>query len=363
MRPALRRLWLRLHRWAGLSLGLLLALVALSGALLIVYKPVDRWIHPQLFAAAPHGAPATLDTVVATLRQAYGPDAALTLRPPREPGDTFWAYVDGRFHGIAYVDPGTGRLLGQRGEHEGAANVLFELHSSLLLGEAGRGVLAVLAATYLFLMVTGAVLWWPARWRQAVAVQLRAGLTRGLFDLHKAGGALLGLLIAVSIASGAWMAWKPLAAWVTRAAGETPVVPPRVVPAGGAKASLEAMAVQVRQRFPEARVGYIAIGPRADQPVRWRLKLPRDPHPNGLTSLWFHPESGEWLATHRWDELHAGARHTSWIYPLHIGQLGGGLHQAANALLGATLAALGISGLWLWARRRRPASRRQLAKP
>lgn len=35
MRPALRRAWLRLHRWVGLSLGLVLAAVALTGALLM----------------------------------------------------------------------------------------------------------------------------------------------------------------------------------------------------------------------------------------------------------------------------------------------------------------------------------------
>ena len=35
MRPALRRLWLRLHRWVGLALGLVLAVAALTGASLI----------------------------------------------------------------------------------------------------------------------------------------------------------------------------------------------------------------------------------------------------------------------------------------------------------------------------------------
>ncbi|AEG93524.1 iron-regulated membrane protein-like protein [Ramlibacter tataouinensis TTB310] len=332
----------------------MLAAVALTGALLIVWKPVDRWLNPALFAAAtPDAPPAPLDAARATLRQAYGPASAFTLRPPRESGDTLWAYVDGAFHGLAYLDPSTARLLGQRGEHEGAANWMFELHSALLLGEAGRGVMAVLAATYFFLLATGAVLWWPRQWRQALAVQLRGGLTRALFDLHKAGGALLGLFIAVSIASGVWMAWKPLSAWVTVMAGHTPLTPPRVPAPAGKDASLDAMAAQARRLFPDARIGYIGVPPAADQPVRLRLKLPADPHPNGLTSLYFHPGSGELLAVHRFDRLQAGARHTSWIYPLHIGELGGPWHKAANAALGFALAGLGISGLWLWWRRRR----------
>lgn len=354
MRPALRRLWWRLHRWAGLSLGLVLAAVALTGALLIAWKPVDRWLNPALFAAATPGAPAApLDQVRARLRETYGPGSSFTLRPPREGGDTFWAFVDGDFHGIAYLDPSTARLLGQREEHEGAANWMFELHSALLLGEAGRGLMALLAASYLFLLATGAVLWWPRNWGRALAVQLNAGLTRALFDLHKAGGALLGLLVAVSVASGAWMAWPPLSAGFTAMAGQVPLAPPRIAVPAGRDASLDAMAAEAKRLFPQARIGYIGLPAPADQPVRLRLKLPADPHPNGLTSLYFHPATGELLAVHRFDELHAGARHTTWIYPLHTGQLGGVAHETLNALLGTALAALAASGVWLWWRRRR----------
>lgn len=356
--PALRRLWLKLHRWLGITLGLLLAMVALAGAVLIAWKPVDRWLNPTLFNASQPG-PLSLDAARATLRRTFGPDARLNLRPPRDRHDTVWAFIDGNVQATAYVNPADGKLLGWRAEHDHAAGLIFAFHSELLLGDTGRHVLAVLAAAYLFLLASGLVLWWPVRWRHAFSVQWRARPLRVVLDAHKAGGALLGVFIAVSIASGVWMAWKPLPNWVNALSGHKhPVVPP-VPPGAHGQASLDRMAADALRAFPGARVGYVVLSAGDKQPIRVRLKLADDPHPNGLTSLWFHPATGELLATHRWDALPAGTRSTTWIYPLHSGQLGGSWHLALNAALGLALAALTGSGVWMWWQRRpRPAASR-----
>jgi uncharacterized iron-regulated membrane protein len=355
MRPALHRLWLRLHRWVGLSLGAVLALTALTGASLIALRPLDQWLHPALFAApAPGAAPASLDSVRGVLTSRYGTGSSFTLRPPREAGDTLWVYVRGSWDGTAYVDPATARILGQRGEREGLPNLLFEFHSSLLLGDPGRPVMAVLALTYLFLLVTGLALWWPRNWARAWTLHLKGGATRSLFDLHRTGGSLLGLLVAVSIFSGVYMAWKPLSGLVTMVAGDTTTQPPEITPVQGARAPLDAMALRAQALFPDARIGYVQLSPKPTRPVRFRLKLPDDPHPNGLTSVWLHPVTGQVTAVHRWDELDAGAHATSYLYPLHTGALGGIWHEALNAAVGLALFGLAGTGAWLWWRRRCP---------
>src|SRR5687768_8199232 len=132
MHAAVRRLWLRLHRWVALSLGLLLALQALVGSALVVLKPLDRAMNPQLFQAGSSAGSGTLEAARRALVGKFGPEVAFTLRPPREPGDTLWALVHApQWDGTVYFDPASARELGRRGEHEGAFNLLFELHSSL----------------------------------------------------------------------------------------------------------------------------------------------------------------------------------------------------------------------------------------
>lgn len=68
MAARLRRGWLAVHRWLGLSLGLVLLLAGATGTLLVIAKPLDEALHPHLFRAAA-GIARPLAQVVAGLRQ------------------------------------------------------------------------------------------------------------------------------------------------------------------------------------------------------------------------------------------------------------------------------------------------------
>lgn len=209
-----------------------------------------------------------------------------------------------------------------------------------------------MALAYLLLLITGLILWWPPSWR----IVLDKGLLRAFFDLHRVGGATLGLVIAASVASGAWMAWRPLGAFATTLSGAAPSTAPGL-PKGSASARtlpLDTLVARAQAQFPGAPIGYVQVPAQADRPLRVRMRLADDPHPNGLSSVWLHPATGEVLAAHRWNELDPGARATAVIYPLHTGVLGGVLLEAVVALGGLALAAMGITGVWLWWMRRRP---------
>lgn len=351
----MRALWLKLHRWLALSLGLVLAVVGLLGSALTITGPLDRKAHPELFRAD-SGRPlaaGTMEQLRQRLATEFGAPATLTFRPPREAGETLRVSVRGPWHGNIYVDPATGREQGRRGENEGLHNVVFELHSALLMEETGKAVLAVAALAYVVLLVTGLVLWWPARWRGALRIVLDRGATRALFDLHRVGGAVLGVLVAVSVLSGAYMAWRPLSAAVTAAAGRVPLKPPAVAaPAAAARVPLDEAARQAHLLFPDALLGYVQLSTGDRQAVRVRLKLPDDPHPNGLTSVWLHPHSGDVLRVDPWYTLDPGARAYTVVYPLHSGELGGVPHTVLTALLGLVLFGFAVSGVWLWWQRR-----------
>lgn len=390
----LRGVWLRVHRWLALSAGWVLIFSGLSGAALVVTPALDRWANPQLFevrpdaqpdvrseaqsdirseaqshvrpeassdvrsAIAPAQAPVALDTVLGRVRKEFGDGANLVFRPARNPGETLQVRVRGSWRGTLYLDPATGAEQGRRGDAEGAANVLFKLHSALYLDGTGKAILAWVALAYLFLLITGLILWWPRHWAKGWNIALNRGLLRSLFDLHRVGGATLSLLIAVSVATGAYMAWRPLGAAVTWLSGATPVKAPKLPPlagepAGGSPWTLDQLAARAVAQFPDAPpIGYIVVPPHANAPARFRMMLADDPHPNGMTSVWIDPRTAQVLAVHRWNELDPGARATAVIYPLHTGELGGVALETAVAIGGLALGGLGISGAWLWWRRR-----------
>jgi uncharacterized iron-regulated membrane protein len=360
MMQSLRNLWLRLHRWIALSVGWILAGVALCGAVLVVAQPIDRWAHPEFFIARTPSAPGLAKaTPLEPLRQRliaeFGAKSNLTFRPPHDAVETLWVLVRGEWAGTVYLDPTTGQEQGRRGDDEGFVNVLFKLHSSLALKDTGKAILACIALSYLFLLVTGLVLWWPRRWPPSWRIEWRRGTPRALFDLHRVAGAALGLLIAVSVATGAYMAWRPLGDFISAVAGSKAIKAPALPKHAGPQAPalpLDALVARAQAQFPTEPIGYVQVPGRADRPLRVRMRLSDDPHPNGVSSVYIDPRNGDVLAVHRWNELDVGTGMVAYVYPLHTGVLGGPLLEAVVFVNGIVLGTLGITGLWLWWKRR-----------
>lgn len=346
-----RRLWRTVHRWLGLSLGLVLLVAAVTGSAMLIADPLDEALNERLFHVR-QAATVNYQAVLSRLRAEVDPEASLTLRPPREQGESFQALVRGVWSGTIYFHPQTGEVLGTRGATDGVMGFLFTLHSNLFAGETGKAVLTLAALAYLFMLVSGVYLWWPARWRHALTVRWTAGGLRALFDWHRVTGVLLGGVVLVSVASGAYMAWPPLAKSISALMGASPAVPPKVM-GGPAQDEIVELAVRrAEEVYASAIVGYVQIPAKADQPIRVRLRLSDDPHPNGLTYVWLDPSTAQILQVTRWTELDLGTRAYSYIYPLHTGELWGLPWMVATFGMGVALAAYAVTGLLLWWRRR-----------
>ena len=359
MSSRMRRLWLTVHRWTALSLGWVVILSGLTGAMLVVSQPLHAWWRADLFAArtvpVADQPTAPLQPILENLRQQFGPEAAFAFNPPKQVRDSLEVMVRAAWRGSVYFDPYTGIEQGRLGESEGFFNALFKWHSSLWMQSTGKALLAWVALFYVALLATGLVLWWPRRWPPVLKLELHKGLLRGLFDLHRTGGALLGGIILISVVTGAYMAWRPLGSvfnWVADHPLET--APAQVVAPATAwpLASLDTIAASAHRTFPDGQVSRIQVPAGQRGLIRVRLKMPDDPHPNGLTSVWIDPVTADVVKQVRWNALDPGTRATAVIYPLHTGVLGGPLLEVIVALSGLALACTGVTGLWLWWRRR-----------
>lgn len=145
------------HRWTGGLIGLLLAMLGLSGAIL-VHK--DEWV------ALPHASDAQIqDTAhLADLTQRIMED------PATRPESILFATKDFGLDRLtykggagAYVDQNGGFVARWTSQWERPEIWLFDFHHHLFAGETGEIIIGIAAVFGLFFVVTGALLWWRTR--------------------------------------------------------------------------------------------------------------------------------------------------------------------------------------------------------
>lgn len=339
------RLLHRLHRIAGIILLLPVFLSALSGALLAALDP----LRPPRVDALPRTHPgielAALEHAFANVLARHGDDNRFLIRPPRNDDEALVIQVDGKaWHGRHHFDPLSGELLGSVDFSGDPGYLLFELHDSLLLDETGKLILLASAIGTIILTITGIGVWLRTSRRCH-------SLSHCL--LHRRFGAWFAAAIFVAALSGAYMVWRPLSGMINRVAGTPAISAPK--PRLGPTPEIAPLATFVENAnavLPGGRIGYIAITPRGNEAVRIRKRLPDDPHPNGLSSIWLEPSTGVPIGHVRWNDLDPGSRLFSWIYPLHSGHLGGALQRLLWVMTGLCTAFLAYSGARIWLRRK-----------
>jgi uncharacterized iron-regulated membrane protein len=339
----LLRLLHRLHRITGVILLLPVFVSALSGALLAALDP----LRPPRVEALPRVNPgielAALEQAFADARARHGDDNRFLIRPPRADDEALVIQVDGAaWHGRHHFHPLTGELLGSVDFSRDPGHWLFELHDSLLLDEIGKSILLASAIGTIILTTTGISVWLRgARRRRRLSLRL----------LHRRLGAWFAAAIIIAFISGTYMVWRPLSTMINWIAGTPTISAPK--PRLGSSPDIARISTFVENAntvLPGGHIGYIAIAPQGKVAVRIRKRLPDDPHPNGLSSVWLEPSTGEPIGQVRWSDLDPGSRLFSWIYPLHSGHLGGDVQRLLWVVTGLCTAFLAYSGARIWLR-------------
>lgn len=383
MSVSLRAGWRFLHRWVGLLAGLLLALMGLTGAVLVWQAELDAMLNPAWLAPRPACAAATDAPPIArslSLLAAHAPGrrAAIVVAPQR-PGAAYQLWearqAETGWRREHFVDPQCGLYLGSR--DRGALRLdaahlvpaLYALHRDLLAGEAGHTGVGMGGLLLLGLGCSGLLLAWPrssskVAWRRVLSIKWQAAPARRWFDLHRALGLWLApLLLLLSFTGSALVfnqafksavaVWLPTQQWAKPLAAAAPAYP---------KLDLDRLAGSAEAQFERAQWTRLSLPKGADGPVEVRLLQAGEPRADtGATRLRLGPDG---TVLDRLDPLNAPAGNLllDWVFPLHSGEALGLAARCLWTLFGCLPITLFISGAWLWWNRRR-AARRAASRP
>ncbi|AMK76013.1 MULTISPECIES: PepSY-associated TM helix domain-containing protein [Methylomonas] len=367
-KQARRQFWLAVHLYLGLSLGLLIAMVGLTGSLLVFYIDLDEWLNPQLIISEPTAQRQNYEDIFQALRHAeptrqHGWRLEIPKDPQRAITARYYKPQETEHHGFAplmlSVDPYTGTVLANRFWGEFTMTWLYDLHYKLLLDNPGKILMAIFGGLLLISLATGVYLWWPPlhKLKNALSLKHHASRERLNYDLHKLAGIYSLIVMLVLALTGIALEIpqyvNPLLGYFSplQAAPTPQSAPPSTQQA---RISLDQAVAVGQARFPQARLCWIETPHNATGSYRINLRQSGEPSQRfPKTNVWVDQYSGQVLAVSNPDELGASDTVINWLHPLHTGEAFGLTGQLLVLVSGLLCPMLFITGVIRWLQKRR----------
>lgn len=214
-----RRVLFQIHWFLGITAGLVLAVMGVTGATLSFEDAIMRVLSPGIVTLSPDAAkPLSPDAVIARASAARGGtrvERLIVQADPARAWEVQFAAPPGKRRGeSSFVDPRDGRLLG---EPNGAAffATVMEIHRWLVLPGGpkgwGRQITGFSTIALIFFAISGLYLRWPKRvleWRSWFALDLRKSGRNLYRELHVIIGSWVALVYLLSAFTGLWWSYE-----------------------------------------------------------------------------------------------------------------------------------------------------------
>ena len=358
-----RRVWLNVHLYLGLSIGLVFVLAGLTGSALVFYVELDEWLNPELHISAETAQQTQqpYETWLQALKQAH-PErtGAWRIELPRH----VKAMATARYYKpketqhlqfapyMVSINPYTAQVVSNRFWGQFLMTWLYDLHYSLLLDNMGKTIMGIIGFVLLIILITGVYLWLPRpnKWRIALSFKRHSSIARFIFDLHKINGiyglVLLLLLTLTGILLELPDTFNPLINQVSPLS-QLPKV--QSTPRKNIRITVDTAVKVALQQYPQAQLRWIET-PNSIEGC-YRIMLYQSGEPSlrfPKTMVWIDQYTGQVLANKNAKHSSAGDVFITWLHPLHSGEIAGLTGRWLIFISGFLPAVLYVTGFIRW---------------
>jgi uncharacterized iron-regulated membrane protein len=377
----LRRLLRTIHLWIGVSLGIPLALIGATGAILTYEHEIvaffDGASEPQLATGTPQPVSAIVEAARAKAPEGTQP-MSLSMPGGDEPAMVRFARPGRTAPGpggatVVRIDPVSLAVFDpqQRSTTQQWLRQAFMLHANLMGGRDGRYWVGWFGVAMCILGVSGIVMWWPRprRWKQAFRVSKGAHGIQLNRELHGVVG-IWGLVVFLVISfSGVYIVFPQTTGGIVRTIfpgrdlrGEASSLRVTPVPNGTRMTADEAVDL-ARGIAPDTALRLVSFPQRPDQPYRVAFELPGTTPGHGVPTItaFVDPWTHSIIARQDPRDYTPGETITAWQRALHGGAGQGWVWQLLTFISGLMPVLFAITGIAMWWMRRRHKKKAQAA--
>jgi uncharacterized iron-regulated membrane protein len=362
-----RQLWLKIHTYLGLSIGIMLVLLGLTGSILVFYLQFDIWLNPDIEAVST--APISQQQAVFNQLQQQFPTRTDSWRI-EQPLHSGWPIMaryytpvetrDLQFAPLMVtIDPATLEITSKRFWGEFAMTWIYNLHYSLLVDKTGKTFVGIIGLISLISLLSGVVLWWPGwhKLQQVMAWRLRTSYAKKVFDLHILSGSYGFIVLFMLSLTGAALALPTQTQQIIRVfspLASSPILS-RSLQQQGKKPviSADTAVASAFKLFPDAELRWVeSPGIKKNS---WRVVFYQQGEPSRRfprTQVWVNAFTGDIVASRDGLADSAGDKVLNWLHPLHNGEAFGLTGRIIVFICGFLPLILFITGLLRWQQKR-----------
>jgi uncharacterized iron-regulated membrane protein len=367
------------HLIAGVTAGLIILLMCVTGVLLTYERQLIAWADSGFHSAKPANDARSLplDDLLERVRDAH-PDLTATAVTIRSDQDAAVAVVAGQR--TLYVDRYSGSVVGEA-SRGGVRKLMADLrawHRWLAVEGDGRPVARAITGwsnfLFLFIVCSGFYLWFPRKWTwaQVRSVVVFNPAARGKardFNWHNVIGSWCAVPLFIVVLSAMPISFGWFNALVYRAVGETPPAPAggggdaegraqprrnnerlRGATAATSTLSLDALLTRAESQVPGWRSVSLRI-PGAGAPAVFAIDKGDGGQPHLRWTLTLDSRTGEMTRYESFGDLTLGRRIRNTMRFAHTGEVLGITGQTVAGIVSAAGAVLAWTGLALAWRR------------
>ncbi|MBK1896067.1 PepSY domain-containing protein [Chryseobacterium sp. YIM B02567] len=342
--------------WLGLVTGIIVFVICITGSVYVFEEEIRNASGKELMHVEPSSQPFIgLEQIILNFQKIAPKEKITSIRiTENEPGATI--QILNKKKKIFYFNPYTGSLVGKQGRDW--LNGVYDLHTSLMLGETGKMIQGWSVVIFLLMLVTGLVLWYPARIKQAkqsLTIKWEASLKRKIYDLHNVLGFYASIFLIIIALTGTYFAFsgvKAAVGFVTHSKlneGDNSmkfVVDP--------KANLAARYNTIYKTLTKTYPGAVSVtfSIRKKDEMRVRMIYPYQ-WSRKQNTFFFNQKTGELLRGKLYQNNNAADTVEAANYDLHTGKFFGIIGKILWLLASLVGASLPVTGFIMWWNKRK----------
>ena len=350
-----RKAIFQIHLWTGVTIGLYVVAVCVSGVALVVANDLQDDV-PKATASYAARPPLPYQELVMRAQSAHPGETVVSIDGRRQNQGVVVLYMERPIEDrLVYMDVESGRIVADvlPTQSHPYASFFRRVHVELLGGHAGE-ILNGAGGLLLSLMcATGILIWWPGRktWKQSLGVRRRAKWARLNWDLHSAVGFWTLVLTAMWGLTGAYFIFPQPFREVIRTFSTAPDVPKASGWRPGQPIlNLDEFVRKARELYPRSQLSFLTLDARRPDGYI-DVMLSRDPSvPTTILrdEVFFQPATGQILGAESSTQWTIGYILCYWAFSLHLGDFASLTSKVLWTVLGLAPVALALTGYLMW---------------